>query len=356
MKSFMSALSAGLACAATVMLSVNALAETSFLDHSGKKITFEAPPERVVAIVRSSPLLYRAVDGKADNIVSMNKDSLTRYFESGIYADILPEMSSISTSAAQDGFVPNVEAILEQKPDAVIQWITNPEYVEPLERVGLTVVGWDCCTEQQRLDYVTLSGYMTGRNDRAQEILKLQFDALGALDEKIAGIGEGDKPSVLHIDQINDQIRIIANGSQDLSLSAVTNPAADDSGEWWKTIDLEQLLVWNPDIIVIPAYATALNPQDLYDNPILASLEAVKNKRVYKQPFFARTPDAPEIYLTSEWLAAVAHGGQYAPDFRNEITNAYKVIYGADLTAEQLDRILESESNTPSKAYSELFG
>ena len=42
----------------------------------------------------------------------MNKDSLVRYFTSGIYAEMLPEMAKINASAAQDGFVPNVEAIL----------------------------------------------------------------------------------------------------------------------------------------------------------------------------------------------------------------------------------------------------
>ncbi|WP_299815055.1 ABC transporter substrate-binding protein [uncultured Roseibium sp.] len=349
-------LSAALMCASTVILSTDTLAETSFVDHRGRKITFEAPPERVVTIVRSAPMIYRAVDGKSDNIAGMNKDSLNRYFANGLYAEILPEMASIPSGAAQDGFVPNVEAILEQKPDAIIQWTHDPAIIEPLERVGLTVVGWQCCTEQDRLDYLTLSGYMTGRNDRVQSILKLQNDALTSLSEKMADQDQTILPSVLHIDQINDQIRVIANGSQDLSLSGVTNPAADDSGEWWRTIDLEQLLVWNPDMIVIPAYAAELDPQDLFDNPILASLEAVKNKRVYKQPFFARTPDAPEIYLTSVWLAAVAHGSDFAPDFREKIVNAYELIYGARLSEDQLNSILESEANTPARNYSDIFG
>ena len=109
----------------------------------------------------------------------------------------------------------------------------------------------------------------------------------------------------------------------------MTNPAADDSGEWWRTVDFEQLLVWNPDIIVIPAYATDLNPKDFFDSPVLANLKAVKERRVYKQPVFARTPDAPEIFLTSEWLAAIAHGAEFAPDFQKQIRDTYKLIYGA---------------------------
>lgn len=330
-------------------------AESSFVDHRGKTITFAKPPERVVTIVRSAPIIYRAVDAKADNIAGMNKDSLVRYFTKGIYADMLPEMAKINAGAAQDDFVPNVEAILAQKPDAVIQWTHDEKLIEPLERVGLTVVGWQCCSEQDRLDYVTLTGYMTGRNDRAQAILKAQSDILKELDRKVAKLDRAKLPSVLHIDKVADQIQVIANGSQDLSLSGVTNPAADGTGEWWRTVDFEQLLVWNPDIIIIPAYADDLNPKDFFDNPVLASLKAVKDKRVYKQPVFARTPDAPEIFLTSEWLAAIAHGADFAPEFKKQIGETYKLIYGAALSDEQVKSILESERNAPATKYAELF-
>lgn len=323
----------------SAFLPAAASTETAFLDHRGKKVMFAKPPERVVTTVRSAPIIYRAVDEKADRIVGMNKDSLVRYFTSGIYAEMLPEMAKINASAAQDGFVPNVEAILAEKPDAVIQWTHDEKLIEPLQRVGLTVVGWQCCSEQDRLDYVTLSGYMTGRNDRAQAILKAQSETLKALNETVAKLDKSALPSVLHIDKVADQIQVIANGSQDLSLSGVTNPAADKTGEWWRTVDFEQLLVWNPDIIIIPAYATDLNPKDFFNNPVLASLKAVKEKRVYKQPIFARTPDAPEIFLTSEWLAAVAHGADFAPTFKKQILDNYKLIYGAELNDDGARRL-----------------
>ena len=208
-------------CALALALALPASAQTTFEDHRGKEITFDKVPERVVTIVRSAPLLYRSVDETADHMVGMNKDSLTRYFTEGLYTEIIPEMSAIPSSAAQEGFVPNVEAILAQKPDAVIQWIYDPKIIEPLERVGLTVVGWDCCTEQHRLDYLTLSGLMTGKEDRAAAILALQSDALGTLETAMADVDPAQWPSVLHVDQLGDQIRVIANGSQDLALSGV---------------------------------------------------------------------------------------------------------------------------------------
>ena len=126
-----------LAMSLSLFLPTTLYAQSSFVDHRGKTITFQKPPQRVVTIVRSAPIIYRAVDEKAGNIVGMNKDSSVRYFTSGIYAEMLPEMAKINASAAQDGFVPNVEAILAEKPDAVIQWTHDEKIIEPLERVGL---------------------------------------------------------------------------------------------------------------------------------------------------------------------------------------------------------------------------
>ena len=343
------------ACRSTGIFATAAFAPVTFLDHRDQVVELDAPPERLVTIVRSAPIIYRAIDETSENIAGMNKDSLDRYFTTGIYTEIIPEMSDVIATAAREGFAPNVEAILEMNPDLIIQWTHDPEIIEPLERVGLKVLGWSCCTEQQRRDYLTLTGYTTGKIHRAQSILNLQDATADALKDSMAGVEKSDFVSLLLIDQLGDQIRVIANSSQDFTASGVVNLAADGSGEWWKTVDLEQLFLWNPDVILIPPYATELAPQAFYDNPVLASLQAVSAKRVYKMPAFGRTPDAPEIYLTSPWVALVAHGAGAAPGFNTDIVDGYKAIYGATLTPAQLDSVLEMEQNSGSDGYAETF-
>nr|WP_232372764.1 ABC transporter substrate-binding protein [Acuticoccus mangrovi] len=265
----------------------------------------------------------------------------------------MPELGTLTPTAAIEGFVPNIEAILEIAPDAVIQWAS--EGAEPLERVGLNVIIWDCCTAEQRRDYVTLTGHLTGKEAHAKAILDLQDASAATMRETFAAMPDADKVSALYIDQFGDQIRIIANGSLDLSLSGVTNPAADDTGQWWQTIDLEQLFAWNPDMILIPPYAHDLTPASFYGNALLADLDAVKNRRVYKIPAFAGSPDAPEIFLSSPWLAAVAHGADTVPQLRGEIHDAYAAIYGIDLGAAQMDSVLYMDQNAASDGYSAIF-
>lgn len=339
----------------TSLLPAAAHAQITFKDHRGVEINLESPPEKLVTIVRSGPILYRAVDGTADHISAVNKSFFTRDYLSGRYGEILPELGNLAATAAREGFVPNVEALLEINPDVIIQWATEPQNIEPLERVGLTVVGWNCCTEADRRDYLTISGKLSGKTQQAEKILAAQDASNAVLRERFSTFDSADTVSLLQVDQLNDQIRVIANASLDFSLSGVNTPAADDSNVWWKTVDLEQLYVWNPQMILIPPYARDLTPETFYSNPLLASLDAVENRRVYKIPAFAGSPDGPEIYLVSSWIAALAHGADAAPDFRANVRQVYKTIYDIELADAQIDRILSMEENAGSQAYGSLF-
>jgi len=217
-------------------------------------------------------------------------------------------------------------------------------------------VGWDCCTEAHRRDYLWFSGYISGRIDRAQALLKIQDDSNAALRAYFSKVPEDSFVSMLEIDKLQDQIQVVANSSQDYALSGVKNLAADDTGEWWRTIDVEQFLVWNPEIIIIPAWEPDLGPSAFYDNALLAKVAAIKNRRVYKVPKFNRVPDSAEVFLTAVWLAAIAHPDTADDNFRDRVRDAYRTIYGKEITDAQLDSVLEIDANKGSAGYADLFG
>lgn len=328
-----------------------------FLDHRNQVIELQAPPERIVSMFASGPLVHYAIEGRSDHIVGVNRKAQKMY-EGSFYAQLIPEFLKLNMNVAGDGFAPNVEAILELSPDVVLQWVFDPKIIEPLERVGLKVIGWDCCTNQHRREYLMLSGYTSGRIDRAQMILRQQDASDKALRDVFATAKAEETVGILVVDEIKDSFRVIANSSQDYSLSGTHNLAADNTGEWWRTVDAEQLLVWNPAIIVIPAYAAELSPADFYSHPTLASLDAVKNKRVYKFPQFNRSPDAAEIYLSDDWLARIAHPARFPTPaaFRDTVKEGYKLIYQKDISDDQIRFILELEQNKDSAGYLDLFG
>lgn len=350
-------LTRALALGAALLLAVTATADAqvSFLDHRGVLIELDAPAERVAAASGAGAVIvYTAIDGTPEHIVGTNRQGMER-FEAGIYGMLIPEFLKINTSVS-DGFTPNVEALLELDPDIVIQFTFDPANIEPMERVGLKVVGWDCCTEQHRRDYMTLSGYASGRIDRAQMMLRLEDESNAELREQFGDLPADERVTLLEVDELDNHIRVIANSSRDYSLSGVNNLAADDSGEWWRTIDAEQFLVWNPEIIVISGWLRSIYPSDVYEHPLLASVNAVKNRRVYRIPMFNSNPDAPEVRLTAQWLARIARPGEFGPGFREAVRETYETVYGRRPTDEQLDAILEIDANSQSADYTELFG
>ena len=50
------------------------------------------------------------------------------------------------------------------------------------------------------------------------------------------------------------------------------------------------------------------------------------------------------------------HPDAAAGGFRDTVAAGYKKIYSADLTAAQIDKLLELEANTPSEGYTAQFG
>jgi ABC-type Fe3+-hydroxamate transport system substrate-binding protein len=64
-----------------------AQAEVRFLDHRGQVIVLESPPQKIVSMFASGPLVYYAVDGKSDRIAGVNIKGVKMYRDS-IYAEL----------------------------------------------------------------------------------------------------------------------------------------------------------------------------------------------------------------------------------------------------------------------------
>ena len=84
--------------------------ETRFLDHRNKEIVFEKPPEKIVSMFASGPIVYYAVEGKADHIAGVYEKGLKMY-QTSIYGELIPEFLKLKSNVGGEGFVPNREVI-----------------------------------------------------------------------------------------------------------------------------------------------------------------------------------------------------------------------------------------------------
>ena len=104
----------------------------------------------------------------------------------------------------------------------------------------------------------------------------------------------------------------------------------------WNEVNLEQILLWNPDVIVIPPYGP-VQPSDLLDNPDWQTIDAVRNERVHRMPRLIAPMDTPvpESMLGVVWLAWAFYPDSISLDLESEASDFYATYYGFDLTDEE---------------------
>jgi iron complex transport system substrate-binding protein len=106
---------------------------------------------------------------------------------------------------------------------------------------------------------------------------------------------------------------------------------------------MEKVLEWNPDMLIIDFGS----PAEVYDSPKWKSINAVKNKKVFKQPigiFIWDRPTAESAVLHPLWLAKMAYPDRFADiDLVREIKKFYRETMSFDLTDEHAEAILAAK-------------
>jgi iron complex transport system substrate-binding protein len=106
---------------------------------------------------------------------------------------------------------------------------------------------------------------------------------------------------------------------------------------------MEQVLKWNPDIIVIDTGS----PEDVYNDPKWASIKAVQKRQVYRQPngvFVWNRPTAESAVLHPLWMAKTAYPDRFSDiSMTDEVRKFYREIFSYELTDEQANKILSGE-------------
>ncbi|MEQ9812512.1 MAG: ABC transporter substrate-binding protein [Azospirillaceae bacterium] len=333
--------------------------EITVTDQYGRVVTLAGPAERIVTIPIPAAAMLIAIDGGAERIAGMHALSQAAV-EEGILGDFFPEAADIPSAFVGDGFVPNVEAVLQLEPDLVIQWGTRgEEIIQPLVDAGLDVVTLAYGTEEMTREWITLFGEVTGNAEKAERLIAWRDDVLARVEADLGGVTEADRPRVVYFLRFLSSLRVAGEDTYNdfyIELAGGVNPADGQSG--WVDVNPEQVIAWDPEVILLNGFESALSPQDVYDNPLFAGVSAVRNNRVYQVPLGGYRWDPPnqESPLMWMWLAEVLHPESVDYPLRAEITEAYGWIYGQVPTQAQIDGVLRTEANAQARGYEVFAG
>lgn len=336
-----------------------AAAALEVTDQRGRSHRLDGPAERVVFLPMPHPSTYMAIDGTERHIVGMNAASAAA-MRDGILSRIFPGARSIATDITRGaGFTPNVESILALRPDAVFQWASQgPELLEVLDRVGLRTIGVRCCSQEDLETYSGLMGRLAGQEERAAEMMRRQAARRAGIARAMEGLAEGERPRLAYFGRYTDALRVSGAGSYNdgyLRLAGGRN-AATGPGSGAGAVTLEQVLTWNPEVILLGNFDTAM-PADVYGDPRWASLDAVRNRRVYRMPLggYRWDPPSQESALAWTWIAQLLHPGRGGFDLRADMRDWYRFLYRHELTDEEIDGILFVAQNRGSAGYDRML-
>ncbi|MDE7219585.1 MAG: ABC transporter substrate-binding protein [Oscillospiraceae bacterium] len=184
-----------------------------------------------------------------------------------------------------------------------------------------------------------------------------QADKLAAYAEKtfddIAGMDIPEEEKVrVYYGNGEDSLETAPAGSshgQILDMVNAVNVADLELGEGSRVqISNEQLLAWDPDVIVVIGEAKAsmsgsAAAEAIYENPDFAVLKAVRNHAVYgvpNAPFsWVDRPPASNRIVGIRWLSGLLYPDRLNFDVDEEVREFFSLFYHVELTDEQLQAL-----------------
>ncbi|QGY31711.1 ABC transporter substrate-binding protein [Pantoea cypripedii] len=167
---------------------------------------------------------------------------------------------------------------------------------------------------------------------------------IARIQAKTQGLTTSQRPTVLHIQSLHP---LKVDGRNTLidtwiNLAGGRNVAAGIDGNM-KPVSPEDVIRWNPDVIIIGAGAGNLADSDYAG--LFNSVKAVQNHRVWQNPagVFPWDRYGTEVALQIQWAAAKLHPELFPALNINEATRSfYRQFYQYPLSAAEADRILQA--------------
>ena len=195
-------------------------------------------------------------------------------------------------------------------------------------------------------------GELLGVEDHAEELAQYAEQVFTDINV-LSDIPEEKKVSV-YFGNGEDSLETAPRGSQHAQILDVINAVnvADlELGDGSRVqISAEQLLAWDPDVIVVNGEPKADKSgssaaEDILSNPDYASLKAVQDQKVYGTPnapfSWVDRPAGLNRLIGMRWFSALIYPEYIKCDINEEIHKFFDLFYHVDLSDEQLENVLK---------------
>ena len=308
-----------------------------FTDSTGRTVTL---PEDITKIAISGPLSQIYILPLAGDLLVGVSTAYAEDAQSYLPAHIY-EKAEIGQLYGGKGEM-DLEALLAAAPEVVIdigepKKTTAEDLTALTEQTGIPFIHIDATVATAPEAYRTL-GKLLGREEKAEELAswcESTYAMIDAMMEKVDA--DGARKTLLYC--LGDKgVNVIARGSfhaETINFMSENLAVVEDvvSGGAGNEVDLEQILLWNPDVII---FAPDSCYEDIAASEQWHSIGAVARDAFYKTPSgpygWLSSPPAVQRYLGMLWLGELLYPGYAEYDLQEKVTEYYRLFYGCDLT------------------------
>ena len=318
-------------------------------DMAGRKVTVPTA-ENIESVFSAGPVaaifLYMVVP---DKLLGWNYE--LNDVEKSIILDKYQDLPNFGMGDAV-----NYEAVIAANPTiAINSGKINDAMVSDCdalsESLGIPVVAVDNELNNSA-EAFRFMGELLGVEDHAEELAQYAEQVFTDINV-LSDIPEEKKVSV-YFGNGEDSLETAPRGSQHAQiLDAINavNVADLELGDGSRVqISAEQLLAWDPDVIVVNGEPKADKSgnsaaEDILSNPDYASLKAVQDQKVYGTPnapfSWVDRPAGPNRLIGMRWFSALIYPEYIKCDINEEIHKFFDLFYHVDLSDEQLENVLK---------------
>ena len=264
--------------------------EVTITDGHGDELTFDAPPERVVALAPSFVEIFCAVDA-CDVLVAVDENS-----------NFPPEVESITKLS---GFDPSVEGIVASEPDLVVISFDPGGLEDALEGLGITVLFLESPRSLTEVyDQIAVLGDVVDKSGQAADVVADMQSRVEAVTSLLPG---GGGPSVYH--ELDSTLFSAGPGSFIGDLYDVLGAAniANATGSAFPQLSNEAIIEANPEVIILGDEGLGETVESVAARPGWDTISAVQTGRIHGvEPDLISRP-GPRIVEALEELAKLLY-------------------------------------------------
>ena len=238
----------------------------------------------------------------------------------------------------------NVEEVASLMPDVIFA-SARSTWLDAIAELGIPVVLFEGESPELLKESMEIAGQIFGPNAAAHAAAWVDYydSIFSQVVEQTDDLTDDERPRVLMVGE--DPLRVISGDmyQTDIIAAAGGQSVSAELTGFWNDVNLEQIVLWNPDVIVIVPYGNVI-PEEITGSVEWQITSAVQNGQVYKMPSWVAPWDAPvpDSVLGVIWLAQQLFPDRFDLDCAAEAVTFFNTFYDYVIPQDEITAVCAS--------------